>query len=461
MQASTKPALMRSRTSQSHLRRSVLAQATERRVGTIKLGTTRVTIRPQSNMIAVEKSVLDALSTAKGRGASGLSDEQRDIIAEAVEVLEADGGMRSPTLNEDVLDGKWRLLYTSRPGTASPIQNTLTGVEAFSVYQEVQLAPVGETSYTSVFKSVGRTEEERIEPRINNIVDFGPKIGYLKVEAQASTSSRPLEGFTPRKGEGLALFGKSFSYPPAMADMRIDFQFDIAAFYFKFLPFSVPYPVPFRLLGDETKGWIDVTYMSPDGTLRLSRGNKGTLFILQKEISLKERFIRAVEENDDEQVLALISLMAVDNSLKQASSAKEANGKWKLSQARSYQVVDGDAETLQNIAFLGPFARISAMAEAKPDGDMRTGVYIYEATLFARISAMADAKPDGDMRTGVCIYEASLTIGPVRIPLPVPKNKNNPGYIDYLYLDEDIRITRGSIGSLFVHFKDDEADLPV
>ena len=36
-------------------------------------------------------------------------------------------------------------------------------------------------------------------------------------------------------------------------DLRIDFQFDRAAFDFKFLPFKVPYPVPFKLFGDETK----------------------------------------------------------------------------------------------------------------------------------------------------------------------------------------------------------------
>ena len=53
-----------------------------------------------------------------------------------------------------------------------------------------------------------------------------------------------------------------------------------AAFYFKFLPFPIPYPVPFKILGDERKGWLDVTYLSEDRMFRLSRGNKGTLFIL-------------------------------------------------------------------------------------------------------------------------------------------------------------------------------------
>ena len=55
---------------------------------------------------------------------------------------------------------------------------------------------------------------------------------------------------------------------------RILFQFDRAAFSFKFLPFKVPYPVPFKLLGDEAKGWLDTTYLSPSGNLRISRGNK-------------------------------------------------------------------------------------------------------------------------------------------------------------------------------------------
>lgn len=73
------------------------------------------------------------------------------------------------------------------------------------------------------------------------------------MEAEASIDSRPLEGFTPRQGQGLPLFGKSFNTPPSRESARIDFQFDRAAFTFKFLPFTLPYPVPFRLLGDERK----------------------------------------------------------------------------------------------------------------------------------------------------------------------------------------------------------------
>lgn len=55
---------------------------------------------------------------------------------------------------------------------------------------------------------------------------------------------------------------------------RILFRFDKAAFSFNFLPFKVPYPVPFKLLGDEAKGWLDTTYLSNSGNLRISKGNK-------------------------------------------------------------------------------------------------------------------------------------------------------------------------------------------
>lgn len=136
------------------------------------------------------------------------------------------------------------------------------------------------------------------------------------------------------------------------------------------MPFKIPYPVPFRLLGDECKGWIDVTYLSPDGSLRLTRGNKverrrpatgtagrppaalacvlgftlrvvplgaflpcardcadllpppaspscprpqGTLFVLQKEVSAKARLLEALgaRRRDDDLIEALAAEVQV------------------------------------------------------------------------------------------------------------------------------------------------------
>ena len=72
-----------------------------------------------------------------------------------------------------LLEGRWRLLFTTRPGTASPIQRTFTGVEGFSVFQDIELSGDGEA-------------------RVNNVVDFGKGIGYLKVCVSHRTPQRRL-----------------------------------------------------------------------------------------------------------------------------------------------------------------------------------------------------------------------------------------------------------------------------
>nr|XP_016477757.1 PREDICTED: probable plastid-lipid-associated protein 12, chloroplastic isoform X2 [Nicotiana tabacum] len=171
-----------------------------------------------------ENALIEALIGIQGRGRSA-SPQQLQEVERAVKVLEGSDGVSEPT-SSSLIEGRWQLMFTTRPGSASPIQRTFVGVDSFSVFQEVFL----------------RTND----PRVSNIVKFSEAIGELKVEALATIKD-----------------GK-----------RILFQFDRAAFSFKFLPVKVPYPVPFRLLGDEAKGWLDTTYLSPSGNLRISRGNK-------------------------------------------------------------------------------------------------------------------------------------------------------------------------------------------
>ena len=50
------------------------------------------------------------------------------------------------------------------------------------------------------------------------------------------------------------------------------------------------------------QGWIDVTYLSADGSFRLSRGNKGTLFILSRDVPASSRLIVAIRDGQDQQV---------------------------------------------------------------------------------------------------------------------------------------------------------------
>ncbi|CAM9252619.1 unnamed protein product [Laminaria digitata] len=213
---------------------------------------------------AREADLLSAIEDIEGRGRD-VTEEQREVLDRAVEALEGDGGA-SGAASSPLVDGSWRLIFTTTPGTASPVQRSFVGVDAFAIYQDIDL-----------FSEVAA-------PTVTNVVDFGPRVGQLRVTALASTVSKPMEGFVPRRGDGLFfglnILGVSQTTPPKDPSARIDFQFDEAGFDFKAFPFTIPYPVPFRWLGDEVKGWIDVTYLSEN--LRIARGNKGTLFVLQR-----------------------------------------------------------------------------------------------------------------------------------------------------------------------------------
>ena len=49
------------------------------------------------------------------------------------------------------------------------------------------------------------------------------------------------------------------------------------------MDFRLPYPVPFRLLPNESRGLLDNIYVDED--LRLAKGNKGTVFVLKRDDS--------------------------------------------------------------------------------------------------------------------------------------------------------------------------------
>ncbi|CAI7736814.1 unnamed protein product, partial [Closterium sp. NIES-53] len=338
---------------------------------------------------ANEAALLAAVGVVKGRGRE-VTDEQRQAILTAVERLEASQGVREPA-RSPLLEGTWELLYTTRPGTASPIQRAFVGVDAFKVYQQISLQPRN--------------------TRVNNIVVFGDAIGRLKVEAEASVAS----------------------------PSRVAFRFDRAAFQLAFWPYRLPYPVPFRLLGDEAKGWLDTSYLSPSGSLRISRGNKGTTFVLRRFVTPQERLLLAIQRKQPgvEQLLAPVAAI---NPTRNPASSDLLPGRWRLlwsSQAseanrvqrltagfaKNFQVVSEDGSRLENIVELLPAVLLRAAAEAYVVGPARTEVYIDATT---------------------------LEVGALKVDLPI----TGQGYIDQLYLDETLRVSRGNAGSLFVHVRD-------
>ncbi|KAL3700171.1 hypothetical protein R1sor_018193 [Riccia sorocarpa] len=334
-----------------------------------------------------EEALVEALLGIQGRGRVA-SPKQLQAVDEAVKALEELGGVQDPTFSP-LIEGRWQLMFTTRPGTASPIQRTFVGVDAFTVFQEIVLT-------------------DTADPRVSNIVRASESIGELKVEAAASRES-----------------GK-----------RILFRFDRAAFDFKFLPFKVPYPVPFRLLGDEAKGWLDTTYLSPSGTIRISKGNKGSTFILQKGLELRQELLQAIATGThvEKAIERLVSI----NPAKNPADLSALIGQWRLlwsSQAENANWIQKASANLKNWQIYYDGEKLENLVEFLPGVKLRAG---------------ASVVPTSEERQDVNIKGASLELGPLRLPV----NITGEGYVDILYLDSKLKISRGNKGSMFVHARE-------
>uniref|UniRef100_A0A0E0LKE7 Plastid lipid-associated protein/fibrillin conserved domain-containing protein n=1 Tax=Oryza punctata TaxID=4537 RepID=A0A0E0LKE7_ORYPU len=313
-----------------------------------------------------EAELLDALAGVQGRG--------RGEVESAVQSLEELGGLPDPT-NSSLIEGSWQLIFTTRPGSASPIQRTFVGVDSFKIFQEVYL----------------RTDD----PRVVNVVRFSESIGELKVEAEATIED-----------------GK-----------RILFRFDQAAFNFKFLPFKVPYPVPFKLLGDEAKGWLDTTYLSRTGNIRISRGNKGTTFVLQKSADQRQMLLSAISAGT-----------GVDEAIDDLTSSRqgiEADlntlvGEWQL--LWSSKTED---ESWSSVASAG----LKGVQIIKEDGKLKNLV-----RLFPGVSLNASGnicKNEDGNNLNLSINEGAIQAGGLQFPL----DARGEFFMEILYIDNKIRIS--------------------
>ena len=148
--------------------------------------------------------------------------------------------------------------------SSSPIQRTVTAIEGILITQEIRLTG----------------PEPRVDQRVAlNTVEGSP---FLRLSAAASVSESAPARVSAKEYGSMAVSICSacsaclLTLMCLYAPRQVSFTFDLA--YFQLGPLRLPYPVPFRLLGDEARGWLDTTYLSQ--RLRVSRGNKGTTFIL-------------------------------------------------------------------------------------------------------------------------------------------------------------------------------------
>ncbi|KAL7527604.1 hypothetical protein ACHAXR_002034, partial [Thalassiosira sp. AJA248-18] len=221
-----------------------------------------------SGAVALEDQLLAAIES---NGADKRLDNSEQITSLVSQLESSRQSIPRPAVASQ-LYGKWRLLQTTNADTASPIQRKAVDTTKFDIFQDIVFA-----------------EDDPEKLLVRQIVKFSDT-NELCVDALASTSAYPLEELTDRERTGkilglnilgVSLVGDEAVEDPERPDSRVRFVFDEGKFDFG--GFTIPYPVPFRnpLFRDAVKGWIDITYLSD--RIRISRGNKGTTFILKKE----------------------------------------------------------------------------------------------------------------------------------------------------------------------------------
>lgn len=237
--------------------------------------------RSPATRMDLEASLLSLLSSTDGRGAALTAADNAEVhrLATAIVAGEANKPLATVLDKEDtndskLLPGRWRVLYQGIPGAEkteflspeswrkyiagegpSPIQNLVSGSGSVSrLYQITQLS------------------DDRKSGRILNVVDASPA-AVVAIEAQLENSlTKP---------------------------NRLGFRFSGGKILLRTLwngTLDLPYPVPFDLLGDNAKGWLQTDYITP--TLRLSRGNKGSLFVLVPEPEPNDGELEAFLDED-------------------------------------------------------------------------------------------------------------------------------------------------------------------
>jgi len=191
-----------------------------------------------------QKAKLLGAIAGKNRGL--LAQElDRVMILEAIAQLEDENPTPRPTASPQLLEGNWRLLYTT--------SRELLGIDRIPLFQ------LGE-----IYQCI-RTENQAVY-NIAEIVGLPWLEGLVCVTAQFEVvSERRLTVKFQRSIIGLQrLLG--YQSPNQMIEKLAEGQ--------KFLP------IDFKIENREQEGWIDLTYL--DETLRINRGNEGSVFVLTK-----------------------------------------------------------------------------------------------------------------------------------------------------------------------------------
>ncbi|HAX90489.1 MAG TPA: fibrillin [Cyanobacteria bacterium UBA11370] len=194
----------------------------------------------------VSKSELLEAIAGKNRGLLATETDKIAILA-AVAQLEDRNPNPRPLERSDLLEGNWRLLYTTSKG--------LLNLGRVPVWQLGQIYQCVRTSTSTIY----------------NIAEVS---GLPYLEGLVSVCAR-FEGVSERRvnvrfDRSIVGLQRLIGYQSPSDFIR---QIEMGK---KFSAFDVP------IENREQKGWLDITYLDED--LRIGRGNEGSVFVLTKEL---------------------------------------------------------------------------------------------------------------------------------------------------------------------------------
>ncbi|HAG83679.1 MAG TPA: fibrillin, partial [Cyanobacteria bacterium UBA12227] len=189
--------------------------------------------------------LLEAIA-GKNRGLLATETDKIAILA-AVAQLEDRNPNPRPLERSDLLEGNWRLLYTTSKG--------LLNLGRVPVWQLGQIYQCVRTSTSTIY----------------NIAEVS---GLPYLEGLVSVCAR-FEGVSERRvnvrfDRSIVGLQRLIGYQSPSDFIR---QIEMGK---KFSAFDVP------IENREQKGWLDITYLDED--LRIGRGNEGSVFVLTKEL---------------------------------------------------------------------------------------------------------------------------------------------------------------------------------
>jgi hypothetical protein len=191
--------------------------------------------------------LLEAIA-GKNRGLLANEIDNAKVLS-AIQQLEDINPTKKPLEARDLLNGDWRLLYTTSKG--------ILGLDRFPLFKLGQIYQCIRVSEAKVYNMAEIIGLPMLEGLVSVAASFDP------------VSDRRVNVIFERSIIGLQRF-LSYKTPAKMIQ-----QIESGK---KFLP------IDFKIDRGEQKGWLETTYLDQD--MRIGRGNEGNVFVLTKETFL-------------------------------------------------------------------------------------------------------------------------------------------------------------------------------